>query len=310
MKTEDIRPFAAAEDEHESSRLMPRKNDVELLLEPEQLSRMPSVADSRMRAGNAREDVCIRQVPVRLNRVSDSGNDSDSAPRPVKNLHEGHRDKLRKRFIEEGLSNFQKHQILELLLFYAIPRKDTNELAHRLLNAFGGNLSEVFNADIKTLLKVEGIGEQAAVFITMIPQLFQVYRSEMLERMGVTGRERVEQYIANRFTGERVEKVLVACLDNKWNLLGAEFTDTGSVNISSVNRRKIIEVCLRYGATAAIIAHNHPRGTALPSRDDLTTTMEVREALEVIGVRLIDHMIVAGEDYVSLACSRLYCDMF
>jgi len=226
------------------------------------------------------------------------------------NLHKNHRAKVRKRFLEEGLDKFEKHNILELLLFYAIPRVDTNEIAHRLLNAYHGNISEVLGADYRSLMKIDGVGESAAILLSMIPQVFRVYREELLSRAGISGRTMVEQYIANRFTGEPVERVLVACLDNRWNLLGDEFVSTGSVNFSSVDRRGIIEMCLRYNATAAIIAHNHPRGTALPSRDDLNTTIEVRRALEVIGVRLIDHIIVAREDYISLACSKNYNSLF
>lgn len=305
MNTDDFRPAQAAEDED-----MPTSpvSGEELLRELSH--RQYIVADSPLFAAAAQEDVCIRPLPGYVGSVADSSADMYRAPGAAKSVHSGHREKLRKRFVQDGLSSFHKHEALELLLHYAIPRKDTNELAHRLLNAFGGRISDVFNADVNALKKVEGVGEQAAVFLTMIPQFLQIYRTEMLERAGVSGRYRVEQYIANRFTGERVEKVLVACLDNKYNLLGAEFTDVGSVNIAAVNQRKVIEVCLRYDATAAIIAHNHPRGTALPSRDDLTTTVETKKTMEMVGVRLVDHLIIAGEDYISLACSRLYADMF
>jgi len=225
-------------------------------------------------------------------------------------LHKNHRAKMRQRFLDEGLEGFQKHNILELLLFYAIPRVDTNEIAHRLLNAYHGNLSEVLGADVKSLMKIEGVGESAAILLSMMPQVFRVYREELMRRKGVIGREAVEQYTANRFTGLPVEKVMIACLGSQWDLLGDEFVSTGSVNFSSVDRRAIIEVCLRYNATAAVIAHNHPRGTAIPSKDDINTTIEVRRALDVIGVRLVDHIIVAGEDYISLSSSRKYFTLF
>jgi len=232
---------------------------------------------------------------------------------------------MRKRFIDEGFENFQKHNVLEMLLYYALPRVDTNEIAHRLLNKYHGNISEVLGANVKSLMEIDGVGENAAVLLAMLPQVFRMYREELMERKGIFGRSDVEQYIANRFTGEPVERVMIACLDNRWNLLGdefvpvrdikggglkCEFVSTGSVNFSSVDRRAILEVCLRYNATAAIIAHNHPRGSALPSRDDLNTTVEVKHALDVIGVRLIDHLIVAREDYISLACSRNYNSLF
>lgn len=267
---------------------------------------MASVADSGDMPESVTEELYLRPLPGSVFSFADSG---EPMVLP-KNVHAGHRSRLKQRFRDEGLSSFQKHQILELLLFYAIPQKDTNELAHRLLNAYNGNLSEVLDADIESLIKIDGIKENSAILLSLMPQLFRVYREELQQREGVFGRAKVEQYIANKFTGEKVEKVLIACLDNKWNLLGCEFSDSGSVNFSSVNMRKIVEVCIRYNATKAIIAHNHPRGTALPSREDINTTIEVKRALNIIGVHLIDHMIVAKEDYISLACSKNYCEIF
>lgn len=270
-----------------------------------------NVADTGVKARGELHDICTKTIDRSFSqRLQTEYTPLVEKPANGKNLHANHRAKVRKRFIDEGLDNFQKHNVLELLLFYAIPRVDTNEIAHRLLNAFHGNLSEVLGADVNTLMKIDGVGESAAVLLSMMPQVFRMYREELINREGIFGRSMVEQYIANRFTGEPVEKVLIACLDNRWNLLADEFVSTGTVNFSSVDRRGIINACLHCNATAAIIAHNHPRGTALPSRDDLNTTIEVRNALEIIGVRLIDHLIVAREDYISLACSRKYLSLF
>ncbi len=279
---------------------------VERMLAEEALS----VSDPGAETGSGSRDIYTKSIDRSFTVGAASADESVSLTAAEGNLHRNHRAKVRKRFLDEGLANFQKHNVLELLLFYAIPRVDTNEIAHRLLNAFHGNLSEVLGADYRTLMKIEGVGESAAVLLSMIPQVFRMYREELITREGIFGRSMVEQYIANRFTGEPVEKVLIACLDNRWNLLGDEFVSTGSVNFSTVDRRGIIEVCLRHNATAAIIAHNHPRGNALPSKEDLNTTVEVRHALDVIGVRLIDHLIVAREDYISLACSRTYNSLF
>lgn len=307
-------------------------NMIDELLERQELA----VADPAAAGKPAVQDVCVRSiVPKNYNEYefrSEPDAEDKAAAKSPSELHKMHRAKMRKRFIDEGFENFQKHNVLEMLLYYALPRVDTNEIAHRLLNAYHGNISEVLGADVKSLTRIDGVGENAAVLLSMLPQVFRMYREELMERKGIFGRSEVEQYIANRFTGERVERVLIACLDNRWNLLGdefleqdkpnepgrrrdsgkinCEFVSTGSVNFSSVDRRAILEMCLRYNATAAIIAHNHPRGSALPSRDDLNTTIEVRRALEVIGVRLIDHLIVAREDYISLSCSRNYNSLF
>lgn len=279
------------------------------ILDDEQIASLVCrVSDDTVIEPEKAPGVCVRPLPCSPSlNVADNG---ETEAVPPKTLHKHHREKMRQRFIEEGLEGFQKHNILEFLLFYAIPYKDTNELAHRLLNHYHGNLCEVLGADVESLKKIDGVGENTAVFLSMLPQVFRVYREELLTLHGISGRKQVEEYIANRFTGERVERVLIACMDNRWNLIGDEFVSSGSVNFSSVDRRGIIETCLRYNATTAIIAHNHPRGTALPSRDDLNTTIEVRRALEVIGVRLVDHLIVAREDYVSLACSKNYNSLF
>lgn len=315
--------------------IFPRSLDDETI-EEMLTNQMLTVADPAAKSKPAVQDVCVRSiVPKNYNKFefrSEIDVDNESASKSPSELHKNHRAKMRKRFIDEGFENFQKHNVLEMLLYYALPRVDTNEIAHRLLNAYHGNISEVLGADVKSLTKIDGVGENAAVLLSMLPQVFRMYREELMERKGIFGRSDVEQYIANRFTGERVERVLIACLDNRWNLLGdefitqdtsgsqakrgesgklnCEFVSTGSVNFSSVDRRAILEMCLRHNATAAIIAHNHPRGSALPSRDDLNTTIEVKRALEVIGVRLIDHLIVAREDYISLSCSRNYSSIF
>ncbi len=284
-----------------------------------------TVSDPAAGAGAASQDVCLRSIIPRNYSEYEFRSEFDpSAAEKGKagELHKHHRAKLRQRFIDDGLDGFPDHNILEMLLFYALPRGDTNEIAHRLLNSYHGNISEVLGADVESLRKVPGVGENAAVLLSMLPQVFRIYRQELMERKGIFGRSDVEQYIANRFTGENVERVLIACLDNRWNLIGdefqakhggkvnCEFVSTGSVNFSLVDRRAVIETCLRYNATAAIIAHNHPRGSALPSRDDLNTTVDIKRSLEVIGVRLIDHLIVAREDYISLACSRNYSSLF
>ena len=312
MKTDGNIPATAQDVEELMQQFMLNSiddNAIDLIISQAELSVSDAGAEA---AETPAEDVCLRSISIER---PDEEMQEKAAAKPVKPdkpaaLHKDHRAKVRQRFLEEGLNGFQKHNILELLLFYARPRVDTNEIAHRLLNFYHGNLSEVLGADVRSLAKIEGVGESAAILLSMMPQVFRIYREELIKRKGISGRPEVEQYVANRFTGEPVEKVLIVCLDNKWHLLGDEFVSSGSVNFSSVDRRAIIEMCLRYNCTAAVIAHNHPRGTALPSREDLTTTIEIRRALDLIGVRLMGHIIVAGEDYVSLSCSKKYCALF
>lgn len=227
----------------------------------------------------------------------------------MSNEHDGHRDRLRDRFLKEGLAHFEPHNALELLLFYSVPRADTNELAHRLIERFG-SLSEVLNANPEELMKVPGVGKNTAVLLSMMPQLFSAYTNDVINSHKIVGSEAIEKYIVGRFCCTNSEKVLLVCLDNRFRMLSCDTVGEGSVNFSVVDRRRIVETVLRHNATAAMIAHNHPRGYALPSPEDVTTTSEIAKMLEGIGVRLIDHIIVCPDDYISLAQSRQFCRLF
>lgn len=226
-----------------------------------------------------------------------------------KGMHEGHRDRLKDRFIREGLESFEPHNVLELLLFYSDPRKDTNELAHKLIDRFG-SLSEVLNASVKELMKVDGVGKHTAVLLSMMPQLFRVYAEDQAEYGGMATHGQIGEYICSKFTGETVEKVLIVCMDNRFRVLGTECIAEGCVDYAAINVRLMMDTVIRYNATAAIIAHNHPRGFAFPSKEDEETTLKVKQALEIVGVRLIDHIIVSADDYVSMVCSERYRDIF
>ena len=224
----------------------------------------------------------------------------------AENLHAGHREKMKKRFLKHGLDSFEPHNVLELLLFYAIPRKDTNVIAHRLIKRFG-SISAVMDAPIEELQKVEGVGENAATLIKLIPQLSRLY----LEGLNKSNKlldsaDKIGDYLLPKFVGMTVEGVYLLCLDNRGHLLyeGA-ISSGGTVNASSVTLRTIVEAAIRCQATAVVIAHNHPKGFAIQSEADLAATHEIAKHLKAIGVELKDHIIVAANDYVSLAQSGM-----
>ena len=188
-------------------------------------------------------------------------------------LHDGHRQRLLQRFLREGLDGFDEHNILELLLFYAIPRKDTNELAHRLMDDFG-SLAGVLDASAQDLC--------------------------------LASTEQAGRFLLPRFIGRQEETVLLTCLDGKCRVLSCTVLHKGSLNSSEVNVRKLLTAALKHNAAAVILAHNHPGGVALPSPEDLSTTARIKAALEAADIRLLDHIIVADHDFVSLADSG-YC---
>lgn len=215
-------------------------------------------------------------------------------------MHEGHRNRLRERFINEGLQNFEQHNILELLLFYSIRQHDTNEIAHELINRFG-SLSEVLEAPVSELMKVDGIGEHSAVFLSMIPQVCNKYMEDRAVRHEIRGLEEIASFAANCFIGMTTEHFLLICVDNRESMITRHFISEGDVDSSSVDMRKIIQLLMGANATAAVIAHNHPRGGTTPSRADLMTTLSIARSLSSLHIRLLDHVVVCNDGYLSMA---------
>ena len=208
---------------------------------------------------------------------------------------------MRKRFAEHGLENFDDHTALELLLFYALPRSDTNPVAHALVDHFG-SLSAIFDAPAEELCRVPGIGKNSATLIKLIPQLSRRYQMSKSSVEGiVVSSHKAGEYLTPRFFGECDEVVYMLCLDAKCKILTCKFMGRGSVNSANVSIRKIVEMALLYNATSVVLSHNHTSGIALPSKEDELTTRRVEAALGAVGIALIDHIIVADDDFVSMA---------
>lgn len=217
--------------------------------------------------------------------------------------HKDHRKRLKDRFLENGLDSFTDIQALELLLFYAIPQKDTNPIAHALLDRFG-SLSQVLDADMEELKKVGGIGDHAATLLHLVTELSRFYQVDSAQRTQVlTSLDACGAYLVPRFFGRKVETVFLLCLDAKCKVLCCREVGEGSVNAASISVRKVVETALSANATTVVLAHNHPSGVALPSADDVQTTRRIAAALNVVEVKLIDHIVVAEGDFISMAQS-------
>ena len=218
-------------------------------------------------------------------------------------IHDGHREKMRQRFLKGGLDAFADHEALELLLYYAIPRKDTNPIAHALMERYG-SLSAVLAAPVEDLKKVEGVGESAAILLKLAPQLYRKAKMSDAEQETILSSvERVGAYLLERFAGEKNEVVYQLCLDRKGKLLACKKLGEGGVASADLDIRRLVENALLTGASSVVLAHNHPSGVALPSRDDYAATDRAKTALAVVGVALTDHIIVADGDFVSMADS-------
>ena len=218
-------------------------------------------------------------------------------------LHDGHRQRCKQRFLRTGAEGFDDHQLLELLLFYAIPRCDTNETAHRLLKRFG-SLQGVLYAAPEELSAVEGVGENAAVLLSLVPQIWQRSLQGAPERI-LNSVDKCGEYFADLLSGSRREMLWQVCLDGKGKVLSSRCLAEGDVSMAAVSVRQVVEYALRAGAVAVVLAHNHPSGVALPSQEDCATTRLIRDALRTMNIQLVDHIIVADRDYVSMAASGL-----
>lgn len=218
-------------------------------------------------------------------------------------IHDGHRERLRKRFKDEGLDGFSEIQALELALFYTISRKDTNPIAHALLDHFG-SLAQVLEAPVEELQKVPGVGENTAVYLRMITELGRFYMvSRTTQTKVLTTLEQCAEYMLPFFYGRRLETVFLLCLDAKCKVLCCKEVAEGSVNAAGISVRKVVETALGANATSVVLAHNHPSGVAVPSGEDVQTTHRIAAALAAVEVHLVDHIVVADEDYVSMAQS-------
>ena len=219
--------------------------------------------------------------------------------------HDGHRKRLKARFVKSGLDDFEPHNILELLLFYSVPRKDTNPLAHSLINRFG-SLSGVFDAKPEELMKVNGITENTAVLISMVPQMARKYLEDKADALNaIGGFNDIGNYLMPKFVGRTVETIMLASLDNKNKIISCNIVAEGESDRANISKRKIMEEAMRVGATRVILAHNHPRGFAMPSSEDIYLTKEIYALLRSVGIELVDHVVFAEDDFVSLAASGI-----
>ena len=220
-------------------------------------------------------------------------------------LHDGHRQRLKSRFLKNGLSDFEDHNVLELLLFFSLPRNDTNEIGHKLLQKFG-SISNVFDAPFDELCKCDGVGEHTATLIKLIPELLSVYHMDKSNTIqAVKSTNEAGKYFIPKFMGKLNEEVHIMLLDDKKKIIKCEKLFEGTVNSSNITVRKIISTAINTNATGVILAHNHPGGVALPSQSDLLTTKRIFSALKLMDIKLCDHIVVADNDFVSFADSGM-----
>lgn len=223
----------------------------------------------------------------------------------VEKLHEGHRKRIKARYLVEGLDAFADHQVLELLLFYCIPMKDTNELAHKMLQEFG-SLAGLMEANPKEICKRCSVSENIAILVSMIPSLARRYfKDKWGDKPVLTSSANAGEYAKSLFVGRTYEAFYLICLDAQNRVNYAALVHEGTINEAPVYPRLIVETALRHQANSVILAHNHPGGTMGPSGADVEVTKRVAAALEGMSIRVSDHIIVAGDQYFSFVENNL-----
>ena len=208
--------------------------------------------------------------------------------------HDGHRERMRKRYIEQGLDGFAPHEMLELLLTFAIPRVNTNPIAHRLLDRFG-SLHKVLEANPRELMQVSGIGAQAATLISMLLPLFRQYQLDQQKPLPLLETyQQMTEYCKALFLGTADERLYLLCLDSKLRLQATELIASGTPAAVQLAPRQMVEALLRHHATGAVITHNHPGGSLVPSQEDVDITVQMQMILQGMDIRLYDHILIAG----------------
>lgn len=212
-----------------------------------------------------------------------------------KNLHSGHRKRVKENVIKNGFSQLEEHKLLELMLFYSIPREDTNELAHKLLNEFG-TIDELFKASIDRLKRVDGVGDNTAVMIATIGELFlRANKTQPAKKKNYKKTDDLKELCKSTLLSEKVEKIVLFCFDSAWRLKKSVVLSSGTENSATIDIAKIVQTVLDTSAPISVITHNHPEGVAEPSAADIDATRNVSVMLRKLGFSLADHIII-GED--------------
>ena len=220
------------------------------------------------------------------------------------NEHADHRQSMKDRFLENGLDIFDEHQVIELLLFFGIPRRDTNVIAHRLIKRFG-SLRDVLDAPYEELLKVDGIGEHAATLIKLSAELSRRYLlSESLDTERFDTVDKLGKFLINLFLGKRNEEVYLLTFNGKMEMLSCDKLADGLSNLVSFSVKPLIESAILTHASGIVLAHNHPGGIASPSGSDISLTDQLMYMCDQISIPLIEHFVVAGNSYYPIIKRR------
>lgn len=235
----------------------------------------------------------------------------EGVPEMAESVHSGHRKRVRKEFLFMGLNEATPpHKVIEYILFHSIPQKDTNQIAHELINRYG-SISAILDAPVESLMQVKGISEVSVSLLKLILPVARIYQSEKSSKDKILNSlDEMAMYIFGKYFGYDKEVFSMLSLNAAGKVLGFDVLSSGNVSEVSVSVRDVVETALKRKAVSVVIAHNHPGGVALPSGEDIKMTEMIFNTLRHINVFLLDHVIVANDDYVSLVQSRCFNYIF
>ncbi len=216
---------------------------------------------------------------------------------------------MKQQFIRGSINQYEPHQVLELLLFFAIPQRDTNPIAHRLLDRFG-DLPSVLDAEYEELCMVDGISEHSATLLVLCGQLLSRYYKEKSQKRTFSNLGEITEYLQMQLVNEKCEKVLLLSLNNRGQMISCTVVHTGTITSTEANTRELVQAALRNRATAVVVAHNHPAGFCLPSEEDIATTKSFVSAFKMMDIGVLDHVIVAQDGCYSMRESPYYAPIF
>ena len=219
---------------------------------------------------------------------------------------QGHRERIREKFLNNGIDGFAEYEILELLLTYCIPRKDTKPIAKELLNKFK-SLDNVFKADLDKLSVIDGLGKNSVAFLKLIGDLPSiVYKDELKNKklidkdtIKILNKDILLKYLRNKIGYEEIEKFYVLYLSSSNEVIEFEENSVGTLDRSSVYPREIYKKIINLNAKSIILAHNHPSDNITPSKCDIELTNEIAKGLKNFGALLIEHIIITKNSYFS-----------
>lgn len=220
-------------------------------------------------------------------------------------MHEGHRERMREKYLQGGVDALAEHELFELLLFYSQPRVNTNDIAHRLMDAFH-SVNGILDADLESLCSIPGMGKNSGLLIRLIKDIINIYNRGKLEPRPLLSTAMEAGNYIRRLIGDQTKEVFyVFSLDPDGRLISCGKIAEGSSYRIYIDVRLVAEYALRHNAHTVILAHNHPLGTVEPSDEDIRLTKRIQDALSALDVTVTDHIIVGDGYFYSMAAHCL-----